>query len=235
MATMTLLDMTQSILSAIDSDPVDSISDTVESQQVALIIKEAFFDLMSRREWAFLRDEFQLVGLGDTANPTKMQIPEGVNKIFWIKYNKEDVIYLDPKTFRDMIDMRNTSLANVNANGFITDKMPTYWTSYDDDFIWFDSYDFPTEDSLTSAYSKAYGVQIPAWTHADSFVPALPERYFSALLAEAKAQSFANLKQQVNAREEQKARRGQVIMQREHWKNEQGEPKFNTKVNYGRK
>ena len=43
MAKLTLLDMTQNILSALDSDPVDSIDETVEAVQVAELIKEAYF------------------------------------------------------------------------------------------------------------------------------------------------------------------------------------------------
>ncbi len=42
MAKLTLLDMTQNILSALDSDPVDSIDETVEAVQVAELVKEAY-------------------------------------------------------------------------------------------------------------------------------------------------------------------------------------------------
>jgi hypothetical protein len=232
---MTLLEITQSVLASLDSDNVDDIAETLEAVQVALIVKEAYFDLVARREWGWLRDEFQLVGLGLTAYPTKMQIPANVNKIHWIKYNKKDIIYLTPKDFRDMIDLRDITDANVNADGFITDRFPTYWTSFDDDFVWFDSYEYPTEDTLTSAYSKAYGVLVPVWDHTNTFVPDMPEKYFPTLLAESKSQAFVNLKQQANAREEQKAKRGTTIMQNEHWKNKLSEAKFNSYVNYGRK
>jgi hypothetical protein len=54
------------------------------------------------------------------------------------------------------------------------------------------------------------------------------------LLAEAKSQAFVNLKQQSNAREERKATRGRMAMRNESWKNDNGEIKYNTKVNYGR-
>lgn len=235
MATMTLLEMTQSILSAIDSDPANSIGDTVEAEQVALIIKECYFDIVSRREWAWLRGEFQLTEVGDATYPTKMRIPTNVNKIMWIKYNKVDVTYLDAKTFRDMIDLRNTADANVDAYGFITDRDPEYWTTFDDDYVWFDSYDSTAGSTLLATSSKSYGITHPTWTHSDTFVPDLPERIFPTLLAEAKATAFVNLKQQANNREEQKARRGFNILQQEHWKTEDGEPKFNRKVNYGRK
>lgn len=63
MAKMSLLDMTQNILSALDSDPVSDISETVESQQVVEIIKESFYELMSSRQWPFLQTLTKLEGL----------------------------------------------------------------------------------------------------------------------------------------------------------------------------
>lgn len=232
---MSLLEMTQSILSAMDSDPVDDISETVESLQVAELIREAYFDLMSLRDWGHLRSEFELVGLGDVLNPTRMQIPELVNKVFWIKYNKKDTCFMEPKLFRDMLDRRTVEPNVVDANGFGLDRDPAYWTSFDDDYIVFDSRDQTVDNTLQQVKSLAYGVESPVWTHTNTAVPKIPEKYFPTLLAEAKAQAFINLKQQANNREEMKARRGRVTMQNEHWRNDRAEPKFNTKVNYGRR
>ena len=49
--TKTLLDITQEILSEMDSDDVNSISDTVESEQVANIVITVYRDMMSNRNW----------------------------------------------------------------------------------------------------------------------------------------------------------------------------------------
>ena len=235
MAKKSLLDMVQNILNAMDADPVNSISDTVEALQVAEFIRESFEDLMSQREWAFLRTYSQLTGLGDTSNPTTMQIPDGINVVYWIKYNKSDVLYLDPKDFKDMIDGRNVSNDNVDANGFVTDQMPQYWTSFDDKYVTFDSYDSAVESTLTSVNSYIYGVKVPNFTMSDTFIPDIPEKFFPTLLAEAKATCFINLKQQANAREERKAQRGRVMLRNEAWKAKSGEPKYNSNVDYGRK
>jgi len=81
MAKLTLLDMTQNILSAMDSDPVSSIDETVESVQVADLVKEAFFEIISQRDWPFLFQLVQLTGLGDTSNPTKMMMSDTWNKV----------------------------------------------------------------------------------------------------------------------------------------------------------
>lgn len=235
MAKMTLLDMTQSILSAMSSDNVNSIDDTEESIMVALTIKNTYFTIINDRDWPFLKSLTTLTALGDTSNPTKMRIPEGLNKIEWIKYRKKDIDYLAPKDFKDMIDNRTEQAGVINSNGYIVNADPTYWTSYDDDYIYFDGYDSDVESSLQQSNTAVYGLVVPSWTHTDSFIPTLPEKFFPTLLSEAKAQCFVDIKEQTNAREERKARRGIVRMQNESWRNENGEVKSNTNVNYGRK
>jgi len=234
MAKKTLLQLVQNVLNAMDSDPVNSISDTVESLQVAEFVREAFEDLMSQREWSFLRTYSQLTGLGDVNNPTTMQIPDNVNLVYWIKYNKSDLIFLDPKDFTDLLDGRNTDNDNVNANGIITDQMPQYWTSYDDKYIVMDAIDLSEESTLTSSKSQMYGVKVPVFTMADNFTPDLPEKFFPTLLESAKSTAFLCLKQQANAQSERKAQRGRVMLRNEAWKNSQGKSKYNDLVNYGR-
>lgn len=235
MATMTLLQMTQSILSALDSDPVDSIDETVEAIQVADLVKEAYFDLMSQRDWPFLFQLGNLTGLGDTNNPTKMLIPSNYNKVKWVKYNKKEIEYIPPEEFKHLIDNRAVEAGKVDANGYVLNADPLYWTSYDDIYITFDGYISTTESTLQGSKTAVYGIVAPEWSHTDSFTPNIPEKFFPTLLAEAKSQAFVNLKQQSNAREERKAQRGRVIMRNEAWRNENGEVKFNSKVNYGRK
>lgn len=235
MAKMSLLDMTQNILSAMDGDNVNSIDDTMEAQQVATIIQECYYDLMASREWPFLQGLTQLVGLGDTANPTKMQIPEGVNKVSWIKYNKKDVCYLQPFEFRSMIVNRVALSGVVDADGYGLNHDPEYWTTYDDKYIWFDSRDSSLDSTLMQSKSDAYVLNVASWTHEDAFTPDIPEKFFPTLLAEAKATAFINLKQQANAREERRAQRGRVSLRGLIDRTEDGVSRYNEKVNYGRK
>jgi hypothetical protein len=236
MAKMTLLEMTQNILNAMESDAVASIDDTEESIMVAEMVKESYFLLCSQRDWPFLRTLSQLEGLADLDQPTTMRIPSTMNKVYWIKYNKKDVTYLPPKEFKDMIDRRNVDAANVDANGFITDRDPAYWTTYDDDYLVFDSLDVAAEatDTLHASKSVAYGVLVPSWTHEDSFIPTLPEKMFPTLLADAKGTAFLNLKQQGNAKEERRAQKGRIRFQNEAWKTDNSEVGTYAN-NYGRK
>jgi hypothetical protein len=231
---MSLLDITQNILSALDSDPVSDIDETVESQQVVEIIKESYYELMSSRQWPHLRLLTTLVGLGDTSNPTKMKIPDTMNKTYWVKYNGAEVTYLTPEDFDDMIAQRVPGIT-VDSNGFGINKDPSYYTSYDDVHLIFDSRDSSSDNTLQQSKSKVYGLTQASWTLSNVFTPDIPEKFFPVLLAEAKAQAFVNLKQQSNVREERKAQRGRVMIRNEAWKNKLGEPVYNSKVNYGRK
>lgn len=234
-AKMTLLDIVQSTLNAMDSDDVNSIDDTVESSQVALFAKEAYYDLISQRDWPFLRTEFSLLGLGDTNRPTTMQLQEEMSKIEWVKYNKKDVSFIDPKDFRDMLDQRVAQTGVVDSNGIILNRDPLYYTTFDDVLFVFDSIDLTQNTTLVTAKSVCFGVRVPDWTHEDSFVPDMPAKMFPTYLAEVKSVSFLNLKQQANAAEARKSQRGRNIMQNEVWRNNASEAKWNTKVNYGRR
>lgn len=236
MAAMTLLEMVQDILNDMDSDPANSIDDTVESGQVAQIVKTAYFKLVtSRDDWPFLRTLTQLTGLGDTSHPTKMRIPTGMNKIYWLKYNKKDVSYLEPKEFKDLLDKRTERADVVDADGYGLNVDPSYWTSYDDDYIFFDSYDSDADSTLQQSKSSCYGILVPSWTHSDSFTPTLPAKMFPTLLADAKGTAFLALKQQGNAKEESYAAKGMVRFQNSAYKNDKAEPTYNNDINYGRK
>lgn len=227
--------MTQRILSAMDSDAVNSISDTVESMQVATVVRECYEDLATQRDWNFLRTLTTLTGLGDTVNPTKMQLPAGINKALWIKYNKKDVTYLTPQEFKRLIDLRVAQTGVVDSNGYVINADPLYWTTYDDDYIYFDGYKSSVDTTLQTSKSACYGVQVPSWTHADNFIPLLPEKMFPTLLADAKGTAFLQLKQQANAKEESKARRGRARFQNEAKRTKQEEHTTRGGVNYGRK
>jgi hypothetical protein len=232
---LTLLDMTQNILSALDSDPVSSIDETVEAVQVAEIIKESYFELISQRDWPFLFQLGQLQGLGDVLKPTTMRLGSEWNKLKWIKYNKKDVTYAQPDVFADIVSNRVEQAGVINSAGFVINQDPVYWTSYDDTTIVFDGYNSAEDTTLQASKTTIYGTVQATWQQVDSFIPAIPEKFFPTLLAEAKSQAFVNLKQQANAREERKATRGRMAMRNEAWRNENGEVKYNRKVNYGRK
>lgn len=90
MAKQTLLSMVQTVLSSIDGDEVDTISQTVESQQVALIIQACFNDIIDRAELKTLKQLFQLTS-ATLQLPTLMTMPSETQNIInldWLQYDK---------------------------------------------------------------------------------------------------------------------------------------------------
>jgi len=88
---MSLLDLTQNVLSSLSSDEVNSIGDNAESQQVALILKNKYYDIINRTS---LPEHDQLIQLEpslDPTSPVEMFIPDGVTEIKWIKYFNTNV------------------------------------------------------------------------------------------------------------------------------------------------
>lgn len=235
MAKLTLLQATQDILSALDFDPVSDIDETVESQQIAQELKTTYFTMMGERDWPHLCEKDQLLGMADTDHPTKMQLPEGVNKVKWIRYNNKKITYMDPESFQELIDRRlDSDSDDINDEGFATNQEPEYWTTFDDKYIWFDAFDSANENTMHAARSTIYVVKVPTWNHISTFTPDMPQKMFYGWLAEAKSACFINFKQTANAKEEKRATRNRAIMQTESWRTQDGEAKYNSKVNYGR-
>src|SRR6267154_713236 len=96
----TLLDLTQSILSSLNSDEVNSIGDTVESQQVAEIIKTTYFNIMSRSDIPTQCKLLQLTPSNDPTVPVIMYRPDSIKRIEWIKYFDDDITSTGTSTFQ---------------------------------------------------------------------------------------------------------------------------------------
>lgn len=246
---MTLLEMVQDILSDMNSDQVNSWDDTVESMQVAQIIRRTYFDIVSTQEYDEVREQDNLIGSGNVNRPHVMTIPVGMYKIDWIRYNKklllsdpnkwEEVKYLPVSDFMDVIYARDPSATNVTAytvgdsEHFIrTDAHPTYWTSLDDFTIWFDSFYSTLDDTLQTSKSLVQGSMEPTFTLQDNFYAELRPDLFPFLLAEAKSKCFALVMDNPNVKVEQEARRKRIEAQFVRGLETQG---FEYRVNYGRK
>jgi hypothetical protein len=232
----TLLEMTQDILSSLDSDEVNSISDSVESAQVATIIRRTFDDLVADIDLPEHEVIFQLTASGDNDKPTLMTRPVGsISVIKWIKYNCEttddtDDTYktitpLNNADFFELIHGYRVSEDNVLSfthpvGGdtmtfyYVDDKAPQYYTMYGDSNIIFDSYDASVDTTLQKAKTFCLGKKIPTWTHSDSFSPDLDQNLMARLYNEAKALAWAELKQSQHPKAEMTARRQKIRSQK---------------------
>lgn len=229
---LSLLELTQSILSSMDSDEVNSFSDTAESRQVAQVIRTAYFNIMARSNLPEHKNMFQLVSSGDVSTPVLMVRPDNVSKIEWIKYNKfmvDDlsepafsyVTIIPIQQFLDMMHQLNTDEVDVDTMTFNTfsftfrtDIAPTYCTIIDDRYIVFDSFDNEVDTTLQSSKTLCYGQIIPSFTFEDDFIPELDEQQFPLLLNEAKSLAFFELKQMPHQKAEQESRRQWITLQR---------------------
>jgi hypothetical protein len=89
---LTLLDMTQDILSRMSSDEVNSISDSPEALQVANIIKNKYYDIVARGDLPEHNQIFQLNPSLTGVEPVLMTVPDGIGHIEWIKYFDSNVL-----------------------------------------------------------------------------------------------------------------------------------------------
>ena len=249
MASMTLLSIVQDILSDLDSDEVNSISDTVEALQVAQIVQTTYFNIIDGKDWPHLYQFFQLEASGLPTKPTHMRLPDNAVYLSYLKYNKKgagdsynklvDINYKTPQEFMKLLDARHSDASNVISVtddtgvllNIINNTPPTYYTSFDNEHVVFDSYDVSVDHTLMSSKTQAYGKVYPTWTMEDLFVPDLPVQSFSYLLNEAKSVAFVALKQAPNPKAEQHSVTQRRRMSQEAWRMNGGI----TLPNYGRK
>lgn len=254
---LTLLDMVQDILSSLDSDEVNSISDTVEAMQVARIIRDCYNEIVSRLDPNEFINFFELLASGDTSKPTLMYLPATVDRLDFIRYNKAtndspspnlvNLQSLSVPDFLDRIYRFDTSDTNVGAYTisigtdsidilYQNDKLPQYYTIFDDRTVVFDTFDISLENTLTKNRSMGYGIIMPTFSFVDTYVPDLDSNLFSLLMQESKAQAFVEIKQTENAKAERKARRQTVHAQKSK-KVDHTDPyrEFKELPNYGRR
>lgn len=233
---MTLLEIVQDILNDMDSDEVNSIDDTVESQQVAQIVKTCYFEIIGNRNWPHLQQLVQLEHIGDLTKPNYLVLPENLKELSEFKYEKQkhddtkfilqDVKYLYPDQFLRMVQSRNSDYDTIDTvidfSGskllVINNFAPTYWTSFDDTHLVTDSYDSSLDDTLKKSKTQALAYINPTWERLDESIPNLPIEAFPALLAEAKSTAFLVLKQVANEKAEQKAGRQERWLARKAWR-----------------
>lgn len=249
MSKMTLLDICQDILNDLSADPVNSIDDTVESQQVAQIVKSTYFALMHVRNWRGNQQLLNLIASGDEALPTHVTLPENLSELTFVNYDcrlQSDnrkvyraVRYVYPDEFLrrqnqydDTVDYVDVIQDPSGVQLLIRNDMPpTVWTSFDDKVLVFDSYNKNVEDTIQSAKIQAMGYVVPGWLMEDDYIPVLPEEAFTLLLEEAKSRASMKLNQQADQKAEQEAVRQNRWLAGKQWRAHKGA----RTPNYGRR
>lgn len=236
----TLLEIVQDILSSIDGDEVNSITDTSEAEQIARIVRQSYNDIMSRTNWPSSRRAVALTPRSDSNFPTHMILNENVKELISIFYNMADlgdtrreyreIKYLDPDDFLRKINVRNNDEATVDIVAddsgiellIQNNKDPEYYTSFNDTDLVFDSYDAQVDSTLQEGKFQAQAFIIPAFNLTDSFVPDLPVDAFSFLEEEATSRAQFKLRQIQDVKSEQSSLKNSRRLSRKAWRTNGG-------------
>lgn len=232
---LTLLEIVQDILNDIDGDEVGSISDTIESLQVAMIVKSTYLSISSGKDWFYQRKLFELTASSDNNLPTTMYVPDTYKKVDEINYNVRKLTdtrdnfkpmeYLHPSHFLNRTNKLNSSSDNVvkitNSDGVSyyirKDQAPSYYTSFDDVTLTFDSYDSEVESTLQRDKTQAIGYEQNTFSMEDLFIPKMPDEAFVLLLEDSKSAASLKLRQTVDSKAEQRAGQHKRWLSRNDW------------------
>jgi hypothetical protein len=221
----TLLQMTQGILSDMDSEAVNSLSDSEEAMQIASVIQDTYFNIVSARAIPEHDQLVRLEALSDDELPTYLKYPAQLKEIRLFEYNGREVYWKDPVKFlNDMPNEENDGVIEVIDPLSTTklymrnDKNPRYYTSFDDEYIVCDSYNAEEDDTLQASKTRCWGTVRPTFSLTDTFIPDLDEVLFPYLLAESKSVCFSLFKSGSDPKVEQAARRLKSYVQNDQFK-----------------
>lgn len=234
----TLLETVQLILSAMDSDEVNSISDTTESLQVANMAKSVFYDMCVDMNFPAYANLFQLEASLDPTKPTLMTAPKSLmRRLDWVKYDNidptlgettADYVDLCYIPFNDFLvrqtgfrsDTSGVGEMSVVVQGetfkfmYQTDQFPLYWTTFDDKTYLFDSYRSDIDVTLQKSKTMCSGLQYQLFLLEDNFTPSIEPDQFSYFMNKLKVRAFTELKQQDNKEASMEARRQKIVQQK---------------------
>ena len=246
----TVLELVQDILTECGGDEINSISDTIESGDVATIMRQVYSEMIDEFSLPSVSTLQALVGLGDLDLPNVMQIPDGSYDIKWIKYNNQTdpaanmayapVSYMDPEAFVSMVNSNpNTDTDNYQTVMWDSNiplvinktKGPSFWTSFDDNYIVFDSFNQTVDSTLQSSKSIFYAETRPTFFIEDEFTPELPENLENVLYIQT-LNRYLGTDDKIRPGTQRQESRGRVRTQRNKWK--QGRQKY-LDPDFGRK
>ncbi len=144
-----------------DSEDVNSISDTVEAQQVASVVEDTYFNIIAARDIPEHNKLIPLISLADNTKPTHFTYPARTKQLIRIDYNigtaaspdYREIVYVEPLVFMDRMDETAKKVTTVDQSVELfvgNDKDPSYYTSFNDNHIIMDAYDASVEAKFSS-------------------------------------------------------------------------------------
>lgn len=223
-AKMTLLEIVQDVLNDMDSDEVNGIADTVEATQIANICRSVYYDVITTVDLPEHSELVTVTGLSNSLYPNWMDA-NSVTEIKELRYNVSEttgeleykvIDYILPDEFVQRISTRDTTaseviIVNDPVSGIglpiVNNKMPDYYTSFDDRYLCFDSYDVSVEATLQTSKTLVLGIKLPSFTMSNGATPDMDDTIFPYYLAEVKSRALSLLKGGADPKVEQFARK----------------------------
>lgn len=245
----TLLYTVQRVLEKLNLDPVSSLSDTEDSLLIAREAETTFYDLLSRAEWKNNLELLPIESVSNLSSPTMLRLPNNVSKITSVRYDvttpedsnrvirtlqwlpQEDFL---EKSYSINTDKDSTQVAYYKGNPLFIhkDRMPTYYTTFDNEYIVLDSYDEVVEDTVVGAKTICYGEVEPSWLEDESFVIPVQDSVYPLYLSMLSAACSIYMNSEISQEDERRQQRGISRMRREQNRTEM---EYHPKFNYGRK
>lgn len=249
---LTLLRVVQDTSRYLQGFDVEDIFETDESTDIAYIAERMYYHLVQRfNNIKWTGGVGTLEGLGDTSRPTYMRIPENINRIqnTQIQYNVAtsdeaatvryaNIQYLDPYEFLNLMAMRTDALTGAqvieDASGFkyvaLNNKAPEYCTSFDQEYLVFDSYDSEEDTTLQQSKSLIHFTDEEVFLLQNDFEIPIPSNLSSLYQDMVVAEASTQLRQEPAQEVQRRARAALIRMQQKNTVGNQGR-----KVSYGRK
>lgn len=245
----TVLELVQDILFDLNSDEVNSINDTEDSEQVARHLRATYNAIINKDIWPHTLRALTLDARSDSNYPTHMIVQEDVRELVQVEYNAselgetrrryKEVDFVDHEDFMRKTVNRNNDEDNVDVivddSGIEllirNDKAPAFYTSFDDTNLIFDSYDSAVDSTLRVSKFRASGYILPEFLLEDTFVPDLPADAFSFLQEEATSRAQFKMRQIVDSKSEAESSRQRRMVSRRSWVAQRP----NIYPNYGRR
>lgn len=244
----TVLELVNSVLSDMGRDQVNDLGQTPEARRVENIARDVYYQFISRKLWPHQRELTELESLSDLSRRTCLRVPSRVSRVEKISYNVgtlaepewRELCYLEPEKFSRKLQGNPSDQDNYTA---ITvddvklsvrkDSQPFYWSSFDDEVIILDSYDYTVEDTSQGSKTAAWVYVEPSWPLTRDDKVELPARYYPTYLALVKATATEKIKKEQSQSDLYWGRAGMARMLSEERVN--GRNRTQKRKRYGRR
>jgi hypothetical protein len=113
---------------------------------------------------------------------------------------------LDRNPNKDNVVNLTEPTSGVKYNVY-NDRMPQYYTSFDDKTITLDAWDSRQSNTIMEEYTVCYGLILPEFKLEDTFVPDLAPQHFNLLLNSARVQAAYELNREQDTLVNDRARK----------------------------